>query len=371
MKIFIYTINHLDYSTGKLRCNGGGERYLEDLCHTFQEKGHEIYVFQAGSFKSVLHNNICFVGCPVDDPNIWKSDTLLIKYLNDKYWSKYFQKMIPDLKIFFRFDFYGNHENKTKSPTVGISHGVWFDGTFRESTLPRWKENFDYSVRGLDHIVSVDTNTINVLRSMYKDSINKKCHLIQNYVDTKKFFPINRTITKKMKVLFPRRLTHYRGIEEFKQSIKDIKSITDQIEFTICGSGDSEYIKTLKQELPDVNITNRNFDDMTSMYQEHDVVTIPSLSQEGTSLACLEGMACNCVPIVSNVGGLSDIVLNNYNGFMYKPGNLKDKILEVFNIHQTNPLRMLEIRKNVSDTIKLWNKDKWDKNWSNLIKSVT
>ena len=62
-----------------------------------------------------------------------------------------------------------------------------------------------------------------------------------------------------------------------------------------------------------------HFKDMPNLFASSDVVVIPSVSTEGTSLSCLEAMASKKPVVVSNIGGLPDIVINNLNGLLAKP----------------------------------------------------
>ncbi len=57
---------------------------------------------------------------------------------------------------------------------------------------------------------------------------------------------------------------------------------------------------------------------MRRMYVEHDVLVAPSLS-EGSPLALLEAMAAGLPLVASRVGGVSDLVTNGAEGFLFEP----------------------------------------------------
>ncbi|WP_420491566.1 glycosyltransferase [Neobacillus drentensis] len=44
-----------------------------------------------------------------------------------------------------------------------------------------------------------------------------------------------------------------------------------------------------------------------------------NLGSEGTSLSLLEAMAAKCAEIATNVGGMTNIILDNYNGLIINP----------------------------------------------------
>lgn len=50
-----------------------------------------------------------------------------------------------------------------------------------------------------------------------------------------------------------------------------------------------------------------------------DIAVVPTIGSEGTSLSLLEAMAAHCAVICTNVGGMTNIVIDQYNGLMIKP----------------------------------------------------
>jgi glycosyltransferase involved in cell wall biosynthesis len=48
-------------------------------------------------------------------------------------------------------------------------------------------------------------------------------------------------------------------------------------------------------------------------------VVIPTRYSEGTSLSCLEALASGKAVIATNVGGLADLILPDFNGLLIEP----------------------------------------------------
>jgi glycosyltransferase involved in cell wall biosynthesis len=58
---------------------------------------------------------------------------------------------------------------------------------------------------------------------------------------------------------------------------------------------------------------------MHDAYRRSDIVLIPTVASEGTSLSCIEAMASGKAIIATHVGGLSDLVIDRYNGLLIEP----------------------------------------------------
>lgn len=58
-------------------------------------------------------------------------------------------------------------------------------------------------------------------------------------------------------------------------------------------------------------------------YDKIDILLMPSRS-EGFGLTAIEGMARGCVPVVSNTGGLPEVVKNNISGLLHNTEDFKD-----------------------------------------------
>ena len=74
-------------------------------------------------------------------------------------------------------------------------------------------------------------------------------------------------------------------------------------------------------------------------YDRIDILLIPSRS-EGFGLTAIEGMARGCVPVVSNVGGLPEVVTDGKTGLLHRPEDAEDIATKV--------LTLLDDRKRLS-----------------------
>ena len=110
-------------------------------------------------------------------------------------------------------------------------------------------------------------------------------------------------------------------------------------------------------------------DEMYKAYQNTDVVLIPTRYSEGTSLSCIEAMGCEKAIIATTVGGLPNLVFNDYNGLLISPTasdlyNAAKKIID-------NPQLIKKFGKNSLHLAEnSLQKENWKENWKQVIKEV-
>lgn len=94
---------------------------------------------------------------------------------------------------------------------------------------------------------------------------------------------------------------------------------------------DTEYIKALVQhyQLTDKVFLHGSVQDIASIWKHNHLLVLPSIA-EGTPLSLIEAMVCGRTAIVTNVGGNTNLVENNLNGFVvtYPSINALDESLE-------------------------------------------
>ncbi len=167
-------------------------------------------------------------------------------------------------------------------------------------------------------------------------------------------------------ILIPRRLVNKNGVIFAVKAMYDLQNISkeayNETVMIVCGDGieKASIVKTIN-ELKLKNkvflLGNVDYDKMTAYFKGADIVIIPSIYSkskfaEATSLAALEGMASKNIVIVTNVGGLKEIVRNNDTGYVVVDKSSKkiaEKIAEIFD--PTNSQIIEEIRKNSQEYV--------------------
>ena len=88
-----------------------------------------------------------------------------------------------------------------------ICHGIWFDyesPSFFAFRTPQWFEHLYKAFSRAGKVVSVDANSINVIRSLWPEVATRMTYL-PNWVDTNLFYPPERRESDAVTIIFPRR----------------------------------------------------------------------------------------------------------------------------------------------------------------------
>ena len=110
-------------------------------------------------------------------------------------------------------------------------------------------------------------------------------------------------------------------------------------------------------------------DEMKQAYTAADMALIPTKYCEGTSLSCIEAMASGVALIVTNVGGLPNLVIDDFNGKIISPveEDLESAICELI---EDKKLRKKLIKNGLEVASSSFNKSIWEQRWIKEISSM-
>lgn len=304
-KVGIVTNMYLHWSNLKPSI-GGGERYCNELIKILKTFNFDIEIHQLGNENLVVNHN----GVKI---NIYKNTfeyngELAIgfsRFINEqiKYKYDFVIYMMPELCC---------SENIVEN-SILINHGIWFD---RREKPDDYYELLKLQIIKCKKIICVDTNYINFVRSIWGYNFQKnKLSYIPNFVDDHYVInKINKNFDKKLTVLFPRRANLYRGSRIIPYLLKNIQN---DVNFIWCGDGE-DGSKLKKLEIVDTRFSyvTSDFDKIINYYKKSNIVVIPTIASEGTSLSCIEAMATYNVVLSTNVGGLPNLIIDNFNGYL-------------------------------------------------------
>ena len=144
----------------------------------------------------------------------------------------------------------------------------------------------------------------------------RKIIIYPGSINTSIFFDAN--CTREIDIIFAGKFRLLKGPDRVLQVIKYLKSKIPDIKGCFIGKG---YMYDLIQEEIRKNELGSNIKLMRHVknpnyyFQRAKLLLMPSRS-EGLSIAMLEAMACGCVPIVSDVGNMTDAAIHDWNAMV-------------------------------------------------------
>jgi glycosyltransferase involved in cell wall biosynthesis len=204
----------------------------------------------------------------------------------------------------------------------------------------------------------------------------KKVEVVYNGVDLTKFRPIigkREEMRKKIGVpqdaivvLTVRRLVYKNGIDTLMDCANSVIRKNRKIVFLVVGNGPD--LNSVRLEIKRLGIES-NFrlvgfvsdQDLPSYYNSADLFVLPSKSGEGLPLVVLEAMASGLPVIATNVGGIKEILIDDYGQLVppNRPDLLATSVLDLVEINDAP--RKKELRARVEE------KFNWETNVERLV----
>ncbi|AKN32511.1 glycosyl transferase family 1 [Clostridium carboxidivorans P7] len=190
-----------------------------------------------------------------------------------------------------------------------------------------------YILNGADAVCSTSMDMANETRKYYK---NKKDITITPFgVDINKFKESTSVLQKNyITIGVMKNLNKVYGIDYLINAFSDLCKESDK-DIRLMIVGDGEERQNLEGLCTELNIENKvtftgKVDNVKvpEYINMMDIVCIPSL-RESFGVAAVEACACGRPVVSTNVGGLTEIVFNDLNGYTVEPKNsklLKEKL---------------------------------------------
>lgn len=166
------------------------------------------------------------------------------------------------------------------------------------------------------------------------DHLGVQCSVIHNpYRDD--LFRGLADVPRDKELVFLGRLVSDKGCDLLLEALGVLAAEGITPRLTIIGSGPEEQL--LREQAQQLGIAGRIVfvgrqcgEELVRLLNEHTIMVIPSTVQEGFGLVALEGLACGCVVIASDSGGLPEAVESC--GITFPCGNVRvlaDRISEL------------------------------------------
>jgi len=351
---------------------GGVQTLLINLTKVFNELGYEVHYYKPSTmdFESE-HYNIKMHGhkCAIK-----KSKTT--KRIKDTF--NHFKSGIDPQHdiILFADDL---NTCKTKGyRTIALQHGIFWDipcyraleskARYFLEMYRKIKELIQRIIhsRYVDQMVCVDYNYVNWYRSTVLVP-KTKMTIIPNFAP---LFPKCQKPKNVVNIMFARRFEPFRGTRVFCAAITRILEEYDNVHVTLAGWGSDE--KWLHERLDKygdkVEFTTYNSEDTFAIHSDKHIAVVPTVGSEGTSLSLLEAMSSQCAVIGSDVGGITNILLDGYNGMMVPAGD-SDRLYEAMKYLVDNPQERERMAVVGYETIaQAFSYDIWKAKWVRVMK---
>ncbi len=368
--IAVKTATFLDFE-GKNFYSGGAERYLIDLHKLSLELGVKLSIFQYGNFPWMRK----FQNIDVISLSDGKCSAKVLSLETVHSFNKAFYNQVEENSVLNIYSAFFEGTPLNAKPSIGISHGVAWDNPnckFNDG-ISFWQNQIRFidAAKLCSTIVSVDTNTANWFQTIDFD-IGNTMKVIPNYVDLKDFNPRDKfdEVNERIVITYPRRLYSARGLYLVLEILDYILDKYPQVDFHFVGKGfeeDTKHVVEKQKKWGDrVQWYSMPPEQMSEAYKKADISLIPTIYSEGTSLSCLEAMASGNAVIATRIGGLTDLVINNYNGYLIDPNSQQLKIAIESLLKDHN--KMILFKKRAIEVAKAFDKGLWEERWSSIIK---
>lgn len=353
----VYIFQYSYYTPdGATYISGGGERYATDLGRLIDAAGYQPVLIQCGQASD-------------SEPWVRRQEKNIVVGIpcSPEAYPHVIENLVPvTFHIYSGFCDFGA---RLLEPNLIISHGITWDSPVCNANL-RWISRILFSAQRL---ISVDTSTICFLRSAFSYDLAQhpvSMRYIPNYTDTTKYRPLPRPEDGKVKLVFPRRSAPERGFWLLADVLPKILDKYPQAEIEFIGfvheKDMADALAKWESDYPG-RVSHRlvKADDMPSVYQNADISLIPTLYSEGTSLSCIEAMACGNAVIATNIGGLPNLIINDYNGLLISPDS--DELYTAICKLIDSPELRRQISRNALLISQYFSKTVWENRWKSIL----
>lgn len=305
---------------------GGAEINVYRTSQLLLEMGHEVTVVQTNAGHDVEEfDGIGIEQVSVPDP---------LGRLKDIAFNYQWRRAAPDESIvhlqnpIYAFPFYSDIESFNQP---GLT---WdYPDGFRKRNLVEKFITRQLLVNGACSRAS-DNSFLTYVQSQLTAHRNQ-VYPIPNAVDIEAFAPepVSREQfdfdLREHVVLYPRTLGRRRGAFHLLEALARVKrSTTGNFTALFVGAEQTQIQREFKSRARQLNVAENvelvghiPHEEISTYYNLADIVTIPTYHSEGSSIACIEAMACGNPLIVTDVGGLKELIYQDVvdGGLKIKP----------------------------------------------------
>ena len=351
---------------------GGAETGCYDLAHYLNEQSAKSYIVTSGGplLKYIDKKKVKLIRLPVQSKNpiLIIINAIIIIFLIFLFrinivharsrapaWSCFLATKVTRTKFVTTFHGTYNFKNSMKK---------YYNSVMVKSDLVIAGSNFIFSHIKENYLNYLNKNQklLTIFRGINLEYFDSSKIKNNDELKLMNEWKIDRTLSfyEKKIILFPGRLTTWKGQEMFIESLSIFKNkYPDKLFFAIILGSDQGrkiYKKKLLRLVEQRRLINDimfidNFKNMPLAYKISDIVTSCSIEPEAFGRVSVEAQAMEKIILASNIGGSKETIIDNKTGFLFKsedPLDLSNKLAHIFELNESTLKSMgNEGRKNV------------------------
>lgn len=153
-------------------------------------------------------------------------------------------------------------------------------------------------------------------------------------INLERFGYTDPLISTPTKALMIGRVIEEKGVRDFVEAARILRTANVAVEFTLVGKIDEEHSRCISKMEVDGWVAEGlinylpHYDGIQDLISKYELVVLPSY-REGTPRTLLEGAALGKPLLATNVPGCKEVILDGVNGFLFEvqnPTSLADKV---------------------------------------------
>ena len=218
---------------------------------------------------------------------------------------------------------------------------------------PFYKPAVTFSINKSDIVTSVSQSLKDNTLELF--AVTKEIEVIPNFIELAKI-PQKTSCRSAMAQTDERIITHisnFRSVKRIPDVIQIFYTVQQHIPAKLMMVGDGPEKEKAELLCAQLGITDKviffgNSNEIDQILQHSDLFLLPS-ETESFGLAALEAMACGVPVISSNSGGLAEVNLEGFSGYLSAVGNVTEMASNALQILQ-DPIRLQEFKANALKT---------------------
>jgi L-malate glycosyltransferase len=310
---------------------GGSGVVATELGKLLAEKGHEIHFITSSiPFRlNKMYHNIYFHQVEVNQYSVFQYPPYDIALAN-KMAEVIKRENLDILHVHYAIPhavcaILGKQMSGTDVKIVTTLHGT--DITVLGDD-PSLKEAIRFGIEKSDYVTAVSKSLVGQTYDLIQPQ--KEIDTVYNFIDERVYQCVDSAdlrseygIDEDEKVVI--HVSNFRGVKRVQDVVKSFYHIQSAIPTKLLLVGDGPEMTVICKLVNDLGITDKVLflgkqDNLEELYSISDLMLLLS-EKESFGLVALEGMACGVPCIGTNIGGIPEVIENNYNGYICELGN--------------------------------------------------